>query len=59
MNGIRFGSHKYIKDALCSVAGTKKPSYFQNVFASGLAGVLGAVVASPLYLIKVGFAMSV
>lgn len=53
MNGLRFGSHKYIKDALCSVTGNTKPSYGQNVIASGIAGVLGAVVASPLYLIKV------
>jgi hypothetical protein len=57
MNGIRFGSHSKIKNFLCSVTGNERPTYFQNVFASGLAGIFGSVVASPLYLIKVFFSL--
>lgn len=55
MNGIRFGSHSKIKDFLCSLSGSDKLSYCKNVLASGLAGIFGSVVASPLYLIKVYF----
>jgi len=53
MNGVRFGSHDFMKDIICTLCNSEKPTYLQNVFASGLAGVFGACVGSPFYLVKV------
>jgi len=53
MNGSRFGSHHAMKKYCCSHYDQERPTYSQNVLASGLAGVFGAFVGSPFYLVKV------
>jgi len=50
MNGIRLGSYPYFKSFLQSSSGDH--SFGRNVAAGALAGLFGAMVGSPWYLVK-------
>lgn len=56
MNGIRFGTHEYLKSLQCSIKGVEgHPILYWgiNVISSAISGITGAIVASPFYLVKV------
>lgn len=58
MNGIRFGTHEYLKTLQCSIKGLEgHPILYWgiNVISSAISGITGAIAASPFYLIKVPF----
>jgi hypothetical protein len=52
MNGTRLTLHHHIKEI---VRAYPENSFFfvRNIIAAGLAGVLGAAIGSPMYLVKV------
>eukprot|EP01126_Amoeba_proteus_P036286 TRINITY_DN3693_c0_g2_i1.p1 TRINITY_DN3693_c0_g2~~TRINITY_DN3693_c0_g2_i1.p1 ORF type:complete len:197 (-),score=25.03 TRINITY_DN3693_c0_g2_i1:573-1163(-) len=52
MNGTRLTIHQHIKEYVGAIP---ENNFFfaRNLFASGLAGIIGATVGSPMYLVKV------
>eukprot|EP01127_Copromyxa_protea_P004768 TRINITY_DN14594_c0_g1_i1.p1 TRINITY_DN14594_c0_g1~~TRINITY_DN14594_c0_g1_i1.p1 ORF type:complete len:319 (+),score=34.95 TRINITY_DN14594_c0_g1_i1:34-990(+) len=52
MNGTRLTFHHHIKD-IVGAHPENRFFFFRNILAAGTAGILGAMIGSPLYLVKV------
>lgn len=53
MNGARLGLHGTLKEQLFGATPGQSFLFLRNLCAGAMAGMIGAFVASPLYLIKV------